>query len=171
MIRKLRVSAGMVFILLVMLIWAFQYSKPVEKPVLEEEMGGDASVIAQALRAGGIGVEWVGIAESREAEKAFGITLDGGEAAVILFRSRYESIGGGAASEYVATITKAFESNENITYAIALATDIVGGVSKKPILAWANRTLAEEIKGKDSIRAFNQLNLKNIEVVELPEAG
>ncbi|MFQ5816048.1 MAG: hypothetical protein ACE5G7_06075 [Candidatus Hydrothermarchaeaceae archaeon] len=165
MAKDLKVLMGAAFILFVLVAGLSQYSMQDGKPALDERANEGAG-IEQALLAENILVREVIVADSGDVEEAFGITLNGGKAAVILFESRYEGIRAGAAAEYVKAITKAFESGGDIAYALALATNIIGGVSKKPVLVWADRALAEEIMGKEPLSAYNHLNLKNLEIDE-----
>ncbi len=167
MAKDPKVIIGAAFILLVLLVGVYQFQKPSGEPALEEEPK-EGSKIEQALRAEGILVERVVVADSSEVGEDFGINLDGGRAAVIVFESKYEGLRAGAAGEYAKAIITAFESDGDITYALALATNIVGGVSKKPVLAWADRALAEEIRGKEPLSAYNHLNLTNLDITVAP---
>ncbi len=162
MVKDFKTLLGAAFILLVLLAGASQYLRP-DGANLDDE-ADEATIIKRALLSEGILVQEVIVANSTDAEEAFGITLNGGKTAVILFKSRYNGISAGAAGEYAKAITKAFESDADLTYVVALATNIIGGVSKKPILAWADRGLAEEIEGLDAISAYNHLNLTNLEI-------
>ncbi len=162
-----KILIGTALVAVILLIVLTQYQKPSEEPA--EGPTPEEARMEQALQAEGILVQSLDIVDSTDVEASFGITLNDGRAAVILFESKYESLSGGAAGEYAKAITKAFEVDGEISYAFALATNVVGRISKKPVLGWADRALAEEIKGKDLISAYNNLNLTNLEIAASAE--
>jgi len=161
-----KVLVGYAFIFLILLAGAFQFLGTAETPEIEGALS-EAAIIRQALVAEGIIVDTVIIADSEDLEEAFSITIAGDTGVLVLFKSRYESVGTGAAGEYVTVLTKTLESNDDIDYVLTIAIDIVGGVSRSPILAWGDRVLIEDIKGKDPTGAYNDLNLKNLELEEV----
>ncbi len=165
MAKDLKIWFGLAFIVIVIFAGLLQY-KSDQKPAQGEGFNGGNRTVAEALTAEGISVQWVAATDAAEVEKAFDITLgEGGSAAVILFESRYKSVTEGANKEYVTAITTAFETDGNITHAVAFATNIIGAGSK-PILAWANRSQADGIRGMKPFDAYEQLNIRNIDVAK-----
>ncbi len=162
-----KIVIGFIFILLVLVGLTLPDDNSDSNPVTKKDTS-ESGMLKQALFEEGLIVRELIVADSTEVEEAFGINLNEGKAVIVIFESKYSSLSDGAAREYAIAIIKTFEKGEDIDYGFALANNIIGGLSKKPVLGWADRSLVEEIKEKDLIAAYNNLNLEILEFEAVP---